>query len=565
MDDGLTWSAPVEITASVKQPDWTWYATGPGVGIQTRSGRLVIPANHAEAGSGVHRSHIVYSDDGGQHWTLGASADPGTNESQVVELRDGRLMLNMRNHPPRPENFRMVATSDDLGRTWSKAAPDRALIEPPAQASLIRLAAATSTDRAPLLFANPASTARQRLAVRVSDDEGSTWPAARVVHAGPAAYSSLVALPDASVGLLFERGDRSPYERITFAHMTLAWLSEGRDSEAAPGVVRLPDLPDSRGFAGAFAGVHDGRLLAGGGANFPDGVMPWNGGTKVWHDRVFALDLRTADAGWREIGRLPAPNGYGVSLTVPEGVLLIGGGDATRHVGDVRLLTVDDAGRVAFRMLPALPVPLAQMAGAVVGRQVHVAGGIETPAATTASARHWRLDLDAVDRGWQPLPALPAAGRILATAAAIGDAFYVVGGCSLAADAAGKPARTYLRDAWRFAAGAWTRLPDLPRAAAAAASPAPVAAGSLFLLSGDDGTQTGLPSPADHPGFTREMLRYDVAQNRWQHAGMLSVPGPVTVPTAPWKDGAILVSGEVRPGVRTPQVIWIGHRSVALP
>ena len=130
-DDGVTWSAPVDITASVKQADWTWYATGPGVGIQTRTGRLVIPGNHAVPGTAIHHSHVVFSDDGGRSWQIGGSADPGTNESQVVELADGRLMLNMRNHPPRAENFRMVATSDDGGRTWSQAKPDRALSSRP--------------------------------------------------------------------------------------------------------------------------------------------------------------------------------------------------------------------------------------------------------------------------------------------------------------------------------------------------------------------------------------------------------------------------------------------------
>jgi len=93
------WSKSIEITASVKKPEWTWSATGRGVGIQTQGGRLVIPANHVDA-SGVHRSHLFYSDDGGSSWTLGAIATPGTNESQIVELADGRLMHNMRNHPP---------------------------------------------------------------------------------------------------------------------------------------------------------------------------------------------------------------------------------------------------------------------------------------------------------------------------------------------------------------------------------------------------------------------------------------------------------------------------------
>lgn len=228
-DDGASWSAPVEITGSVKQPGWTWYATGPGVGIQTTGGRLVIPANHAVAGTAAHHSHVIFSDDGGKSWHLGGRADAGTNESQVVELADGRLMLNMRNHPPKPESFRMVATSDDLGRTWSRAVPDATLIEPPAQASLLRLTTAKTQDRNRLLFSNPASQRRERMTVRVSYDEGASWPVSRVIHEGPAAYSSLVVLPDGSIGVLFERGDRSPYETITYARFTLEWVTGGKD------------------------------------------------------------------------------------------------------------------------------------------------------------------------------------------------------------------------------------------------------------------------------------------------------------------------------------------------
>jgi sialidase-1 len=228
-DDGLTWSAPVEITASVKAPGWTWYATGPGVGIQTRSGRLVIPANHAEYPGGTHRSHLFFSDDGGKRWGLGASADPGTNESQVVELADGRLMLNMRNHPPRSVNSRMVAISNDAGRTLSGARPDEALIEPPAQASILRYSTAADQARNRLLFSNPASSRRERLTVRVSYDEGATWPVARALYDGPSAYSTLAVLPDQSIGVLFEQGEKSPYEKITFARFTLAWLTDGKD------------------------------------------------------------------------------------------------------------------------------------------------------------------------------------------------------------------------------------------------------------------------------------------------------------------------------------------------
>ena len=229
-DDGASWSVPVEITSSVKKPEWRWYATGPGVGVQTSRGRLVIPANHSEADE-THRSHVFFSDDGGRTWSLGGSSAAGTNESQVVELADGRLMLNMRNHPSQPVNFRMIATSANAGGTFSDATPDRQLIEPPAQASLVRLTSSKTADRDRLLFANPASTRRERLTVRLSYDEAGTWPISRVVHDGPAAYSSLVVLRDLSIGVLFERGERSPYERISFARFTLDWLAHGADHQ----------------------------------------------------------------------------------------------------------------------------------------------------------------------------------------------------------------------------------------------------------------------------------------------------------------------------------------------
>jgi N-acetylneuraminate epimerase len=315
----------------------------------------------------------------------------------------------------------------------------------------------------------------------------------------------------------------------------------------------LPAVPDAHGFAGAVAGVHRGHLLAGGGANFPGGLMPWEGGKKVWHDRVFGF-APDRGAAWRQIGRLPAPNAYGVSLTIPDGVLIIGGGNAARNFSDVWLMTITGQS-LAFRALAPLPVPLAQMAGATGGGGVHIIGGAQTPDASAASVRHYRLELDAIDGGWREMPELPAPGRILAMAAGVANAFYVMGGCALAADVDGKPVRTYLRDAWRFSDGKWTRVADLPTPLAASPSPAPVFEHDIYLLSGDDGSQVALKSPAQHKGFSRQILRYDTIENSWQHAGDLGFPGPVTLPATPWKDGFVLFNGEIRPGVRTTRVL----------
>ncbi|WP_193211259.1 kelch repeat-containing protein [Luteolibacter marinus] len=349
-----------------------------------------------------------------------------------------------------------------------------------------------------------------------------------------------------------------PVSRSITRPLLAATLVAAAPASAQPvRVSSLPDVPDAHGFAGAFCGIHRGHLIAAGGANFPDGVMPWDGGKKVWHDQILALDLIASGATWKRIGKLPEPSGYGVSLTTPDGILLIGGGNASTHSRKVSRLRLDDSGKPVLVAMPELPRPLAQMAGALVGQQVHLCGGIESPDATRATPGHWMLDLEDRERGWQVLPTIPGDGRILATAAAVNGAFFVIGGCSLSPNEEGEPQRRYLKDAWKFADGSWTRLADPPRAATAAASPAPVAGNAIFLVSGDDGSQTGLASPADHPGFPRDILRYDVAHNSWSEAGRLDFPAPVTLPTAPWDGGFIFFNGEVKPGVRTPRVFLL--------
>jgi sialidase-1 len=213
-DDGASWSAPVEITSQVKRPDWTWYATGPGNGIQLRSGRLVIPCDH-NVGRSERHSHVIYSDDGGRSWQIGGIADEKTNESAVVELKNGELLLNMRSYHGR--NRRAVQRSRDGGATWSPLELDEALVEPICQASMIAAGKL-------VLFSNPAATTRRNMTVRLSPDGGHTWPASRTIWEGPSAYSSLAVLRSGAVGLLYERGDAGPYERIVFTNFTTGSL-----------------------------------------------------------------------------------------------------------------------------------------------------------------------------------------------------------------------------------------------------------------------------------------------------------------------------------------------------
>jgi sialidase-1 len=235
-DDGLTWAPPVEITSTVKQPDWTWYATGPGAGLQIErgphAGRLVVPCDHIEAGTQHRYSHVIYSDDHGATWTLGGrTPQPGVNECEVVELSGGRLMLNMRNHD-RSEFLRKVSVSEDGGITWGTVYSDPALIEPICQASIRRYSwPEQGGDR--ILFSNPAhagergvSAQRCNMTVRLSEDSGRTWPTARSLHPGPSAYSCLAVLPGGEIACLYEAGREHPYESIVFARFSLDWIKQ---------------------------------------------------------------------------------------------------------------------------------------------------------------------------------------------------------------------------------------------------------------------------------------------------------------------------------------------------
>ncbi len=228
VDEGITWSKAVEITTDVKLTNWTWYATGPGSGIQIEQGphkgRLVIPCDHIEAETKHYYSHVIYSDDHGKSWKLGGTTPQHqVNECEVVELADGKLMLNMRNYD-RTKKSRQTAVSRDGGVTWTDQRLDPTLIEPICQGAIERVPA-TANNKDVILFSNPASEkGRVNMTVRASFDDGKTWPVSRMLHAGPSAYSDLAVLANGQAACLYEGGMKGAYESILFAPVPLDTL-----------------------------------------------------------------------------------------------------------------------------------------------------------------------------------------------------------------------------------------------------------------------------------------------------------------------------------------------------
>jgi len=219
-DDGLTWTAPREITAALDafrpRVDWQAVAFGPGHGIELAGGRLVAPVWMADYRPGSADRGLlgdgcgtVWSDDGGATWHTGGIAVPGGGESWVVERADGSVLLAARSGDPR--NRRLAATSPTGTGDWS--APF-VLDDLPEWGCMAGATRHPGTPRHPgpwLLHSAPDTdarvhSARRDLTLWASTDDGRTWARRVLLRGGPSAYSDLAVLPDGRVLCVFESG-----------------------------------------------------------------------------------------------------------------------------------------------------------------------------------------------------------------------------------------------------------------------------------------------------------------------------------------------------------------------
>lgn len=327
-------------------------------------------------------------------------------------------------------------------------------------------------------------------------------------------------------------------------------------------VEELAPIPDHAGFASMYAGFSNGMLIAAGGANFPDGPF-WEGGTKQWHDRIFIYDPGLDEWSLSET-RLPERMAYGAYGVVGERLICAGGETADGVTARAFALSYTD-GEVRLEDLPPLPEPVAYCGSVAIGDVLYVAGGDNEKGATQASDRFHALDLSRPggDLRWETLPTWPGPERRLTTAATDGEHLYLMGGMRLRVPPEGELSiiRPYLRDLYRYTpeTGEWVELASKPRSLIAGPNPAPFLDGRYFLLAG--GINEPLldhPDPATHPGILHDVLAYDIETDSWSEWDDLPRgAGRVTVTAIPFRDGAILLNGEIYPAIRTTAVTYI--------
>lgn len=259
-DDGVTWSPPQEVTAAFDEfrmrdgYKWQVIAMGPGHGITLRSGRLVVPVWLAT--DKKHRPSIsatVYSDDQGKTWHAGevivetTDETPNPSETELVELSDGRVLANVRNESKR--HRRLFSISADGATGWSKPEFQEALYEPICMGGNATIADAAGQTTS-LIYSYPNSgpgtgptgkegnRERRNLTVRLSDDDGKSWPKSRVLDAGPSGYSDMAVDRDGTIYLLYEAKSLEPKgpfipATLTLARFNRAWLEGGKQGAGA--------------------------------------------------------------------------------------------------------------------------------------------------------------------------------------------------------------------------------------------------------------------------------------------------------------------------------------------
>lgn len=334
----------------------------------------------------------------------------------------------------------------------------------------------------------------------------------------------------------------------------------------------------SLGFAGPIAGIHQDVLMVAGGANFPDS-MPWLGGNKKNYDDVFVFTLRKkASVAFYKSCKLPFPIAYSASCSTPEGIISVGGENGS-GIGNKALLLQwnKTAENIRIINLPDLPFFITNAAITAIDDKVYVAGG---EMKDDVSKNFLVLDLKDTKTGWQQLPSLPKPiSHAVMVAQSNGklQCIYVLGGRK---SNRGSTSDLYA-SLFQFdlKTNKWSERKDLPYALSAGTGIA-AGANSILLFGGDKGetfhkteeliaainketdtarkgilNQQKIKLQSSHPGFSKQVLLYNTVKDEWTVIGSIPFDVPVTTTAVKWRDKVMIPGGEIKAGVRTPQIL----------
>lgn len=350
-------------------------------------------------------------------------------------------------------------------------------------------------------------------------------------------------------------------------------------------------LQPNPGLAGAFSGITGDKLILAGGANFPD-QKPWEGGMKAFYDRIYIYQLNKNGSVLVDSSqKLPFAVAYGASVSVPGGILCIGGNDREACSSKVFLLKWDDQNKeVQFESFPDLPEPLTYGSAVLSGNTVYVIGGSSSPDGTDTGNYFYSLDLSKqgiTGNGWETEPVFPGPGRIYAVSVVQSSGtrpcIYLFSGRNISRD----NKLTVFTDGLVYdpVLKKWDQLKTAVLFPVMAGTALPFGSGSIIFFGGAPGDllfqeqqlkaelsksirskdslaisvakDALLDYYTAHPGFSNEILLYNTITNTITSAGESELPLPVTTKAVSWGKNIILTSGEIRPGIRTPDLLLV--------
>lgn len=344
------------------------------------------------------------------------------------------------------------------------------------------------------------------------------------------------------------------------------------------------ELPASQGqlktlgFAGVIAGMHHGVLIVGGGSNFPDS-MPWLGGIKKYYDEAYVFK-KSSDGSLKNLKsfKLPYSIAYAANCSTPHGIVCAGGENEKGINNKVLLIQWDAVKENSIvKDLPQLPFALTNASITSIDNTVYVAGG---EMKSEVSNNFLSLDLENITAGWQQLPSLPkpvSHAVMVVQSNGYHNCIYLIGGRKKNAGSTSDLYSSTLQ--FDLITNKWKEKRSLPYNLSAGTG---IASGDkyIFLFGGDKGetfhkteelivainngkdpvkkqklTQQKIYLQSTHPGFSKHVLLYNTITDVWMKAGSIPFDAPVTTIAINWNGNVFIPGGEIKAGVRTPQIL----------